>query len=335
MIRATPAIATCLMVLWLAVANAQSTSGVTASPTPEQPSVAGPARSPSPTPTAGTADAPTPEPGISSSAVALRIEQIPPLIVQNNPVGGGWAEPVAWLGLLAAIAAIVSTVLGYRGTTKALAQREGEFQKSVVQRTNESEIAFLQEKLDKFYGPYLQLSETNKLLANEFRTRQPEGDEFRTLTALLNPKQRKRLESSKNDWTIVSEIVRIDRALDRMIQKNAGLVDSEVQKYLARVSTHFRIIRLAYANKLCGDPNGHFSKYYVYTRQVDRVLELEIKRLQDRCKLLREQLTAPHPPLAPLDIPADLALDAWPDPRNEQANPPTVPDRERQPNRVP
>ena len=233
--------------------------------------------------------------------------------------GTGWtAKEVipAVAGGLGFVAAIVSIVVALKINSRAMAQRDSEFQKSITQRSNECELTLLQESLDRFYGPYLQLSETNALLAREFISRQPDPA-FRTLPALLDPERRKQISADKNDWTIVSEIMQIDGELDRMIRENAGLVDSKLQEYLARVSAHYRIFRLACEDKLSGDPHGNFSKYYVYPLQLDKVLKLEIERLQDRCKLLREKLTVVHPPLEPLSIPTGLTLEPWPDPRKD------------------
>ncbi len=286
---------------------------------------------PTPEPKVGAVTIPEPPPATSSQAppmtgtavsgaTIVRVEQVPPLTVQSTGAATGWsAKEVipAVAGGLGFVAAIVSIVVTLVINSRAMAQRDSEFQKSITQRSNECELTLLQERLDKFYGPYLQLSETNALLAREFISRQPDQASFRTLPALLDPERRKRLSGDKNDWTIVSEIMQIDGELDRMIRRNAGLVDSKFQEYLARVSAHYRIIRLAHEEKLGGDPFGNFSKYYVYTWQLDKVLKLEIKRLQDRCRLLREQLTVVHPPLEPLSIPASLTLEPWPDPRKD------------------
>ncbi|MGH6689351.1 MAG: hypothetical protein ACREF4_01535 [Gammaproteobacteria bacterium] len=310
MSRATVAIAAWLLALSIGtIASAQ--------PTPEP--KAGAVTIPAP-PVATSSQAPMTATGTGASgATVVRVEQVPPLTIQSTGVGTGWtAKEVipAVAGGLGFVAAIVSIVVTLKINSRGMAQRDSEFQKSITQRRNELELTLLQEKLDKFYGPYLQLSETNALLAREFISRQPDRA-FRTLPALLDPERRKQLSGDKNDWTIVSQIMRIDGELDRIIRRNAGLVDSKFQEYLARVSAHYRIIRLAFEDKLGGDPYGNFAKYYVYTWQLDKVLKLEIKRLQDRCRLLREQLTVVHPPLEPLSIPADLSLEPWPDPRKD------------------
>ena len=311
MVGARLAICACLLALSIgAVAYGQPTPEPKADTvtTPEAP-VATPGQ-PAPITARGTA---------LSSATIVRVEQVPPLTIQSTGPGTGWtAKEVipAVAGGLGFVAAIVSIVVALKINSRAMAQRDSEFQKAITQRSNESELTLLQERLDKFYGPYLQLSETNALLAREFISRQRDPD-FRTLPALLDSERRKQLSGDKNDWTIVSEIMQIDGELDRMIRENAGLVDSKLQEYLARVSAHYRIIRLAYEDKLSGDPHGSFSRYYVYTWQLDKVLKLEIERLQNRCTLLRRQLTVVHPPLEPLSIPEGLTLEPWPDPRKD------------------
>jgi hypothetical protein len=241
------------------------------------------------------------------------------IAVQSTGPATGWtAKEVipAVAGALGFVAAIVSIVVALKINNRTISQRENEIQKAIIQRSNESELTLLQERLDKFFGPYQQLSETKALLAREFISRQRDPA-FRTLSALLDPEQRKQLAGDKNDWTILSEIMQIDGELDRMIRENAGLVDRKLLEYLARVSAHYRIIRLAYDDKVSGDPHGSFSKYYVYTWQLDKVLKLEIERLQNRCALLRRQLAVVHPPLEPLSIPEGLRLEPWPDPRRD------------------
>lgn len=176
------------------------------------------------------------------------------------------------------------------------------------QKTNEGELKSIEEKLDGFYGPYLQLSNTNKLLADELKSRHRNVPDMRILLLLLDPELRGRL--SRGDTTIVNEIIDIDTKLLALIQENSGMVDASVQPYLYRAAAHFRMMIRAHESKLDNEPARYSS--YVYPRQLDRVIQLEVDRLKARISLLRSRPMTQHPPMEPLAIPAELALDPWP-----------------------
>lgn len=307
---------------FILVLLAQRWSSAQSAPEPTmEPATVSPTAAPSPS------QHPTPVPTGTSPGLVVRVDELPPLTIQGTASTGGWTARevipsiAGGLGFVAALASIVVTLMV---SNRALGQRQNELRRSMIKSSNEAELRAIQTSLDTFYGPYLQLSETNALLAREFISRQPDSSTFRTLPALLDPERRKQLQESTNDWTIVSEIVRIDAALDRLIRKNAGMLDETIGQYLARVSSHYRIIRLAHQGKLAGDPEGRFAEYYVYTWQLDKVLKLEIARLRHRSRLLRDQPDEVHPPLEPLSIPEELALGPWPDPRGDWPAKPTA-----------
>jgi hypothetical protein len=176
------------------------------------------------------------------------------------------------------------------------------------QKTNEGELKSIDEKLDGFYGSYLQLSNTNKLIADELKQRHRDVPDMRILLLLLDPRWRDRL--TNGDATLVDEIIDIDRSLLALIQENAGMVDAAVQPYLYRAAAHFRMMIRAHEGKLDNGPERY--RAYVYPRQLDRVMQLEVDRLKARTRLLRSRPMKLHPPMAPLAIPAELALGEWP-----------------------
>ena len=107
----------------------------------------------------------------------------------------------------------------------------------------------------------------------------------------------------------MGEIVKNDIALNALIHEHAGLVDSQVMNYLSRAAVHFRLIELASEGQLENIPK-RFDPY-VYPKQLDEVLRLEIKRLADRCENLRNNATESTGPMLPLEIPSRLQLPAW------------------------
>ena len=177
-----------------------------------------------------------------------------------------------------------------------------------MQRTNEAELKALEEKLNSFYGPFMQLSNTNKLIADELKSRNDNPEAMRILLLLLDSGWRSKL--SPGDATLVDEIVGIDKKLLGLIQKNAGLISAEVQPYLYRAAAHFRMMLRAHEGKLDNEPSRY--RAYVYPRQLDGVIDLEIRRLGERMALLRREPMKSHPPAPALSIPAELALPAWP-----------------------
>jgi hypothetical protein len=215
------------------------------------------------------------------------------------------ASTINWTTLLSSLAA---ALVGAGGALIVGLWSQRGIRRSLSQSVNAAELKDIETKLDTFYGPYMQRSETNRLLAEEFKSHQPDPKTFRTLKLLIDPDWRNRL--SRSDQTIVGEIVKNDIALSKLIHEHAGLVDSHVLNYLSRAAVHFRFIELAFEGKLENLPKRFDA--YVYPKQLDEVLRLEMRRLTDRCETLRRQATATLGPIPPLNIPANLALPAWP-----------------------
>jgi hypothetical protein len=147
------------------------------------------------------------------------------------------------------------------------------------------------------------------MLAQDIRSRQPK--DYRLLRSLFNPVWLPSL--SKGEQKLVALICEHAEKLEEMII-NAGSVDPFLIPYFSRAVAHFRILRLAYEGVLGNDP-GRF-ELYVYPKQLDHVLILEMKRLRARVDALRKQPDAPLGPIPSLVIPNDkkYVLDKWPDP---------------------
>jgi len=171
-------------------------------------------------------------------------------------------------------------------------------------KINEAEANYLQNKLDKFYGPFTVASEANYLLAQDLRSRQPIPDGYRLLDKLFDAKWREDLPAG--DRELVREICETGERLSTLIKKNIGLVDPKIIPYIARSVAHFRILKLAYDQKL-GDNSSPFLRY-VYPHQLDSVLKLELERLQRRVMLLRKEPTKSHGEMVQLDLSAHELL---------------------------
>jgi hypothetical protein len=159
--------------------------------------------------------------------------------------------------------------------------------------------------LDGFYGPFMQMSQANHLVIEEFRSRQPAG--FRTLPKVFD---RQWLEALPvGDRKGIEEVCQKGADLEKFIAEKAGNVDRQVLPYLARASAHFHILDLAFKGQLGTDPKNFLK--YVYPKQLDRVLQIEVDRLWRRCELLRANPASSSGPMEPLVIPKEHELDPW------------------------
>lgn len=192
---------------------------------------------------------------------------------------------------LSALAALLGAGVGYWSTQRSA--RAG-----IIQKTNELEIESIDRRLSEFVGPFMQLSEENKTLAAELKRGQTVSD-FRTLTALLTPGWRAGLSSG--DASLLSVVVDNGVVLRRLLMENgAAAVSPQLIPYFSKASTHFRFLELAYKGSLDEDP-ARFGDY-VYPRELDGIMALELVRLQTRRELLRCAPYRPHSAMQDLDL---------------------------------
>jgi hypothetical protein len=159
----------------------------------------------------------------------------------------------------------------------------------VHQKANEAELANIQDRLNEFYGPYLQRSEENRRLAEELKSLQPEPATFRLLLALQDEGWRSSLAGT--DRTLVDEIVANGEALRDLLRSKAGLAEAGLQDLFAQAATHFTFLSLSNAGRL-NDPSRFVP--YVYPRQLDGALRAAIERLEARAVLLRAEPAKSH-----------------------------------------
>jgi hypothetical protein len=184
---------------------------------------------------------------------------------------------------------------------------------AIVQKTNELEIASIDNRLSGFVAPFEQLSLENWTMSRELKRRHG-GEAFRTLPALLEPGWKDRL--AKGDRTLVDAVVKNGSKLRKMILANGGAVSPAVRPHLAAASMHFRMLTLAHAGSLDPDPDRYVA--YVYPRQLDGALALERKRLEQRREVLLSQPDVSHPAVGDLVLPAELLLSVEPPPETSE-----------------
>jgi hypothetical protein len=214
-----------------------------------------------------------------------------------------------WTGKdLAALITGLGGLLGVGVATFAIRSNGRTSRQTTIQKANEAELESLQSKLDNFYGPYLQLSSTNRLIATDLKSHHTTTGQMRILLLLVDPDWKQNF--TPGDIAFVEEILSIDAKLLDLIQEKSGLVSSAVQPYLWRAASHFRIMKLASEGKLDSDPARY--AHYVYPRQLDKIIEMEINRIHGRIDLLRNDPMVQHPPADELRIPDNLKLSDWP-----------------------
>lgn len=86
-----------------------------------------------------------------------------------------------------------------------------------------SEIERIERQLDEFYGPFQRLLETNFLVHKILKDAQPDTEDFRTLRKLLAGH-----EFSRNDKSLVDEIMKIDKQLLDLIDSKGGFVEATI-----------------------------------------------------------------------------------------------------------
>lgn len=228
------------------------------------------------------------EPGI-----AQPLDQVNTAVVAAST--GSWFERVSDIAAIIALIGVIITAIAARWNAKR--ERRA--------KANDAQAVILQQKLERFYDPYLLRSNANKLLALDLKDRNANLD--RLLMALTDPSQKQAL--SPADKAIIAEIVGNGQALSELIRSNAGHIDPRISEYLQRAEVHFLALRLAHEGKL--DNAGAAFERYVYPRQLDAALEAERSRLQGRLDLLRSEPETEHGALPTLNL-EEADLIEWP-----------------------
>ena len=258
------------------------------------------------------------DPPADKGPVAVTISTDKPLAIANAspaPPMSPWTMLSSLAPVIALIGSLIVVYIGNRqsakNTSAALNSTAANAQAAINQKANELEVQRIERWLTEFFGPFMQLSEENKRIAELLRSRQPDPS-FRTLRALLDLKWKK--SASGTDLNLISRIVGTGMVLRTLIREKAGPTSPALSQYLSRAAAHWTILELADAGALT-ERTQDFEDY-VYPRELDPVLNLERERLESRRDQLLTDLSKRHPAPQALVIPADLALDDEPQRRN-------------------
>jgi hypothetical protein len=200
-----------------------------------------------------------------------------PILIPDTPVlkvkleqasTSSWRDVIPQLITLAA--------LGLSALTLWLTDRNNK--RTLRQKANEDEIKDINDKLNAFYGPFRQLLGTSERLTELFKSSHP--PEYRTLMELLRG-----TKFDGNDKVLIAQIIDVTQNIDKLIVEKSGLIDESLQPLIARASTHFRLMKLAYDGTLSGEAERF--KDDVYPRQLNQQIDEEIERLRTRKRSLK------------------------------------------------
>ena len=232
-------------------------------------------------------------------------------LLNPPPSGFPWKDAAAPLvalasTLVAAFALRVSrqntdrTVAAAAETARAQRQREA----------NRAELVRLEVLISNFHMPYLVRTRANNNMAQDLRDRLRD-ESYRLLISLFEPGWLRSLP--RGDQTLVREICATGLQLREFIEEHSGDIDPALADHLARASTHFRTLWLAYRHRLGDDPKPF--ERYVYPTQLDVALEADLTRIKDRMRDLRADPEKEHPAMPPLSLPPNAILPPWPNPK--------------------
>jgi hypothetical protein len=249
-------------------------------------------------------------PAQPSDSRTIKIEPIGPLKLDSGGKPPWWSYFVQLGSALFTLLGIMGGLwIGQRNTQRTIVASQRNSDSSIWQKANETELKDIQSKLDGFYIPFRLLSDANHQFAQDLRAREHAKGrtDYRMLTQLFDQEWRENL----SDWDkmIVEIVCDNGEELRNLIETKSGLVDEKILPYLSRVSVHFRVLHLARKCSL-GTDSSPF-KTYVYPRQLDQVLTLEVDRLKMRMAQLRARPGEDPGPIQPLTIPKKLELDPW------------------------
>ena len=106
-------------------------------------------------------------------------------------------------------------------------------------------------------------------------------ENFSTLRYLLDGKTFK-----DNEKCLLNEIINLGTVCEKLIHENAGLIDDDELRndLIPRASTHYLLLRLAYAGNLKGDTENFVDSSF--PTEIDSKLEERKKDLENQLKIL-------------------------------------------------
>jgi hypothetical protein len=146
--------------------------------------------------------------------------------------------------------------------------------RTLRQKAYEEERKEIYKKLNSFYGPFQQLSGISLRLIGLLR--EGRSPDFHVLPGLLNGDT-----FEGNDRILLKELMEVTAKINDLIENQSGLIDDpKLQMLLWDISTHFRILHLAYEGSLTGEAQRFMN--YTYPQEVDAVAKSQADKLRSR-----------------------------------------------------
>lgn len=164
-----------------------------------------------------------------SLVLATAADAAPASPPATAPAAGGW-EPKDYFALITVITGIVALVVSFLISSRTLKASLANTEASIWQKANDGEMNEIQAQLDGFFGPFMRMSDVNRLLSRDLRARQPDSQRFLLLESLFYREWLGNLPQGEK--TLVAEIVANAKALRQFIADNAKMVNAKVQPYL-------------------------------------------------------------------------------------------------------
>lgn len=260
---------------------------------------------------------PAPAGAVVQPPAPVQLELKGPVNV-SMPAAKGWPP---WVGT--AIGSLASGLLGLGGVWLGLRLNRNTAMATIHQKANEAELAKIEALLGGFHLRYLQLAEENRLVYDEFANalegRHPTLQNFSLLTSLLQPEWLPSL--SKNDQTLIRQIIDNGTALQTLIRDKSGGVSLVLMEFLVRAAVHYSTLKLVYEGALSYAPTRMAT--FVYPRALDDAIKADVKRLRARADKLRAAPDQAHGPIDELVAPEKLA--DWPPRKQRSGRPEAAP----------
>jgi hypothetical protein len=189
-----------------------------------------------------------------------------------------------WVPFLAVMVTALSSWGSLRRADRTLRDTR-EFNTTTLRmKANEDERKEILRQLHSFYGPVRLLALRTKRLRAELGRKQPPG--FRLLLALVESGITR---FDENDRAVIAILVESTAELNRLLQTNVALVESErLLEVLQKTSVHFSLLKAAYEGKLRAEAvDGHprFSEH-VFPDELHEEIEKAIRELREQLNKL-------------------------------------------------
>lgn len=195
----------------------------------------------------------------------------PPIRFKSEEAPKTLLQQPAFLGaVVSALALIVTTIVSLMSLW--LSDRNN--RRTLLLRTREEKVKRLQDCLRNFLAPLQHLLGTSYALYVDFKGKR--GDEFRTLTYLVENREDKNKGLNTNDRLLLVEILRVSRKIESLIDREySALRNDKLRDALSQLIAHYRLMRLAFKGKIEKEAERTF-KNHVFPTRLSELLKEEI-----------------------------------------------------------